>query len=88
MSFLDYLAAPPYMQAQTLLYGAPMPMMFGRYGHFNDHGCPDEYEWSDPNEQRLPKHMRKLQRAGIMGPVVPDPFSSTGAYVLPPWYEP
>lgn len=85
MDFWDYYYAPYRSRFLHRVYRFPMPMIFPRAGMMSMRGNSEEDELSPPNEGRPPKWMRKMQRAGIMGPVVPfgnDPYS---VVALPPW---
>lgn len=87
MSFSPYGPCgfvPPVYPFMCNVYGFPLPLVPGLYGHLDKGDCPEEYEFSKFNE-RTPRWLHKMQRAGMAGPMLPDPYSDTGIAIVAPW---
>ena len=84
MDWKDFAFAPdcsPFLHSAT---GLPMPMLFPMYGNVASRGDSEEDDIAPPNE-RWPRWLRHLQRAGIAGPMIAHPGDPYTAMILPPW---
>ena len=84
MDWRDFAFAPYYSPCFHYAAGLPMPMLFPRYGNVASRGDSEEDLMAPPNERR-PKWLRRLQKAGIAGPMVAYPGDPYAAMILPPW---
>lgn len=84
MDWRQYRCGPYGYPSLHGAYGTPMPLPFALYGRMPMRGGSGEDAMSPPNESR-PRWLRRMQKAGLAGPMIPhagDPYSFM---LLPPW---
>jgi len=84
MDWRDYYFAPFGSRFFHRAYGLPMPMLFPQIGQLLMRGGGAEEDEHDGYNEVAPKWLRRMQRAGIAGPMIGrnDTYS---AAILPPW---